>query len=118
LFGWDAHGRITLMTVGSARPGSRGGVSLPVAAQMLLKMGVTNAVNLDGGGSSTFVSHGRILNHPSDGRPRPVANAWIVVKTRPVARARRLVGGPGTRLRRAPTVRSRSRPTTRARSRV
>ncbi len=87
LFGWDAHGRITLMTVGGASPGRRGGVSLPVAARMLLNMGVTNAVNLDGGGSSTFVAHGRVLNNPSDGHPRRVANAWIVVKM-PSARPR------------------------------
>ena len=89
LFGWDAHGRVTLMTIGSAVPGRRGGVSLPVAAQMLLKLGVTNAVNLDGGGSSTFVTHGRVVNNPSDGRARSVANAWIVMKL-PAGRASRV----------------------------
>src|SRR5439155_26470913 len=79
LFGWDKHGRVTLVTIGSAVPGRRGGVSLPIAARLIASLGVTNAVNLDGGGSSTFVSRGRVLNHPSDGSPRAVANAWVVV---------------------------------------
>ena len=79
LFGWDKHGRVTLVTIGSAVPGRRGGVSLPIAAALIKSLGVTNAVNLDGGGSSTFVSHGQVLNHPSDGSPRAVANAWVIV---------------------------------------
>jgi hypothetical protein len=79
LFGWDARGRVTLVTIGSAVPGRRAGVSLPIAARLIQSLGVTNAVNLDGGGSSTFVSSGRILNHPSDGSARAVANAWVVL---------------------------------------
>jgi hypothetical protein len=79
LFGWDAHGHVSMVTIGSAVPGHRGGVSLPVAARLMQSLGVTNAVNLDGGGSSTFVSRGHVLNHPSDGVVRPVTNAWLVV---------------------------------------
>jgi len=79
VFGWDARGRVTMVTIGSAVPGRRGGVSLPTAARLMQSLGVPNAVNLDGGGSSTFVSRGRVLNHPSDGFVRPVANAWLVV---------------------------------------
>lgn len=47
---------------------------------MMLDAGAWNAVNLDGGGSSALwyrepaAVSGRILNRPSDGRVRPVAN--------------------------------------------
>ena len=82
LFGWDARGKITLITIGSTVPGRRRGVSLPAAAHILARLGVKNAVNLDGGGSSTFVRHGHVVNNPSDGHPRKVSNAWIVTIAR------------------------------------
>jgi hypothetical protein len=78
LFGWDARGRLALVTIGSAVPGRRAGVSLPVAAQLMQNLGLIGAVNLDGGGSSTFVDRGKVLNHPSDGSARSVTNAWLV----------------------------------------
>jgi len=109
LFGWDARGHVTLVTIGSAEAGSRAGVSLPVAAQLMKNLGMTNAVNLDGGGSSTFVSRGRILNHPSDGFPRPVTNAWIVV-------ARRAPNHASTRHRAAAARATAARGVTRRRS--
>jgi hypothetical protein len=78
LFGWDKQGRVTLVTIGSATPGRQAGVSLPTAARLMQNMHVAGAVNLDGGGSSTFVDRGRVFNHPSDGRARSVTNAWLV----------------------------------------
>jgi hypothetical protein len=98
IFGWNGRGKVWLVTIGSAAPGRRAGVSLPVAAQLVKNLGATNAVNLDGGGSSTFVARGRIRNHPSDGRPRSVTNAWIVVRRRPAAHRKARVA-PATRLR-------------------
>jgi Phosphodiester glycosidase len=99
IFGWNEHGRIWLVTIGSAVPGRRAGVSLRVAAKLVRNLGATDAVNLDGGGSSTFVAHGRIRNHPSGGKPRRVPNAWVVVRRGPDRRpaasasATRSVGG-------------------------
>jgi exopolysaccharide biosynthesis protein len=80
LLGWNRRGRVTLVTIGSPVPGRTAGVSLPVAARFLKSLGVTNAVNLDGGGSSTFVRAGQVLNKPSDGRARAVTNAWVIVR--------------------------------------
>jgi hypothetical protein len=82
IFAWNDRSHVKLITIGSAIPGHRAGVSLPVAARLVQKLGMRNAVNLDGGGSSTFVSHGRVRNHPSDGRARAVSNAWVVVPHR------------------------------------
>jgi MYXO-CTERM domain-containing protein len=86
-------------------------MTIPEAARMMLKLGAVDAINLDGGGSTTFVVRGNVLNKPSDravpsvagakgivkaangGRviasnvERPVASALVVVK-RPVAPAK------------------------------
>ena len=35
-------------------------------ADLLIKKGVVNAINLDGGGSNTLVQDGILLNYPSD----------------------------------------------------
>ncbi len=43
-------------------------------------LGVLEAVNYDGGGSSTLVVNGTIKNIPSDGGERAVANAILLVK--------------------------------------
>jgi uncharacterized lipoprotein YddW (UPF0748 family) len=54
------------------------GMTLPELADLMLEYGAWRAVNLDGGGSSSFVwqpdSGGVIQNNPSDGSFRAVAN--------------------------------------------
>jgi len=35
-------------------------------ADILISKGVVNAINLDGGGSATFLVDGILANHPSD----------------------------------------------------
>ena len=49
-------------------------------ADAMLKLGVYEAVNLDGGGSTTMVIGDTVVNHPSDKEgERPVGNALLVV---------------------------------------
>jgi hypothetical protein len=79
LAGWDPGGRTYFMTIGGTRRGHRTGVSLAQAAAMIKARGATDAINLDDGGSSTFVADGRVTNNPSDGPDRPVDNAWVVM---------------------------------------
>jgi exopolysaccharide biosynthesis protein len=43
------------------------GINLNDLANTLIKFGVVNAVNLDGGGSTIFIKNNEILNYPSDG---------------------------------------------------
>jgi exopolysaccharide biosynthesis protein len=44
------------------------------------RLGLRSALNLDGGGSTTMVAGGRIVNHPSDPTgPRPVSDALLVL---------------------------------------
>lgn len=51
-----------------------------MASFLINTLGVTEAVNLDGGGSSTMVVNGTVRNVPSDGSERLVANAVLLVK--------------------------------------
>jgi len=61
------------------------GMSLSEVAEVFMALGVKNATNLDGGGSSSFVirhSIGDVFhvrNKPSDGSPRPVGNGWAIL---------------------------------------
>ena len=45
------------------------------------RLGLRNALNLDGGGSTTMWVGGKVLNSPSDAAgPRKVSDALVVVK--------------------------------------
>ncbi|QXM06611.1 phosphodiester glycosidase family protein [Crassaminicella indica] len=55
------------------------GISLERLQDKLLELGVKDAYNLDGGGSSVMYYDGKILNKPSDGRERPVVNNIVIL---------------------------------------
>ena len=59
------------------------GMNLNELAGFLVELGCQEAMNLDGGGSSTLWFDGRIRNRPCDGRARPVANAILVIRSKP-----------------------------------
>ncbi|MFZ5968165.1 MAG: phosphodiester glycosidase family protein [Bacillota bacterium] len=54
------------------------GVTLEHLQDKLLELGVKEAYNLDGGGSSAMYFNGKILNKPSDGKERPVVNNIVI----------------------------------------
>ena len=66
LVGWGAAGDVFLVTVDGRQPGHSVGMSLFEAADLLLALGATEGINLDGGGSTTFVDRGAVVNQPSD----------------------------------------------------
>lgn len=55
------------------------GITLERLQDKLLELGVKDAYNLDGGGSSAMYYDGKILNKPSDGRERPVVNNIVIL---------------------------------------
>ena len=61
------------------RSATAAGATLQEAEALLAGRGATAIINLDGGGSTTFVVDGDIVNRPSDGGERSVANALVVV---------------------------------------
>lgn len=79
--------RLLLVTVDGRQPGYSAGMTLPELAALMRDLGATEALNLDGGGSTTMaISEGagrtRTVNQPSDSTgERPVANALAVAAT-------------------------------------
>ncbi len=72
-------GKILLVTVDGRQPGISVGMSLQALAELLLEFGAVDAINLDGGGSTTMVVHNKIVNKPSDQTgERPVSDAILV----------------------------------------
>lgn len=72
---------VFLVTVDGRRPGYSKGMSMAELARFMLDLGCREALNLDGGGSTTMWIDGEIVNRPSDGRERSVANALVVLRT-------------------------------------
>jgi exopolysaccharide biosynthesis protein len=72
-------GKLLLLTVDGRQPGVSAGISLNMLAELLLELGAVEAINLDGGGSTTMVVHDKIVNRPSDQTgERPVSDAILV----------------------------------------
>lgn len=90
-FGWQRHPRtamgvadrgrrVWLITVDGRQASYSDGMTLAELASLLQRLGATDALNLDGGGSTTMVVDGRIVNRPSDREgERRVGNALAVV---------------------------------------
>ena len=53
------------------------GVTIQELANIMVKLGCQEALNLDGGGSSEIALTGMVVNRPSDGAERPIANAVL-----------------------------------------
>lgn len=80
--GVDGKGRLVLITV-DGRSTSALGLSIAEAAEVAQALGLRQAVNLDGGGSTTMVVDGQVINQPSDTQgERPVGDAVLVSPTR------------------------------------
>ncbi|MCS7192086.1 MAG: phosphodiester glycosidase family protein [Armatimonadetes bacterium] len=71
------------VVVDGRQPGYSEGISLDELAEFLRNAGCKEALNLDGGGSSTLFVRGRVLNRPSDGRERAIANALLLLNLFP-----------------------------------
>ena len=75
LAGVRADGTTLLVTVDGRRPGWSVGMTLPEAARLMRSLGARDALNLDGGGSSTMTVRGEVVSRPSDrGGERPVSD--------------------------------------------
>lgn len=72
-------GQILLITVDGRQPGESVGMSLNMLADLLIELGATEAINLDGGGSTTMVIRNKLVNKPSDTTgERPVSDAILI----------------------------------------
>jgi hypothetical protein len=72
LAGVTGDGSVLLVTVDGREPGVSEGATLAEAADLLRSLGATDAVNLDGGGSTTMVVNNELRNRPREDRGDPV----------------------------------------------
>lgn len=77
--GITADNRLLLVTVNGRQPGISIGLTLHELAELMIDLGAIDAMNLDGGGSTTMVIRNQVLNLPSDGIERSVSNALVVI---------------------------------------
>jgi hypothetical protein len=83
--GATADGRLLLVTVDGRQPGWSVGMSLREFAELFVSLGAQAAINLDGGGSTTMVLDGTVVNRVSDPQERRIPTAVLVLAERPVA---------------------------------
>lgn len=82
LAGVDAAGRTVLVTA-DGRSTDALGLSIAESAEVARALGLRDAVNLDGGGSTTMVVDGDVVNDPSDAAgERPVGDALLILPRR------------------------------------
>ena len=80
LAGVQADGTLLLVTVDGRRAGWSAGVTLPEAARVMRALGARDALNLDGGGSTSMTVRGRVVSRPSDPTgERAVSDALVVL---------------------------------------
>lgn len=72
-----ANGRV-IFVVADGRSRASAGLTTWELALEMQRLGAVTAMALDGGGSSTMAFDGKVLNRPSDGSPRPVANGLFL----------------------------------------
>ncbi len=77
--GITGTGKLLFVTV-DARNRHHTGMTLHELAQLLIRLGARDAMNLDGGGSATMVVGGRLVNVPSDGYERPIASSLVILR--------------------------------------
>lgn len=88
--GLDEGGKtLTILVVDGLVDGRASGMTTPELCREMVRLGCYDAIGLDGGGSSTLVMREagaeggpdryRVMNRPTDGKPRPVAEALGVV---------------------------------------
>ena len=73
--------RATMIAVAcdGRRSGVDAGLSMPELAAVMLELGADDAINLDGGGSTTLVHRGHLLNRPYSTQDQPAPESRPVV---------------------------------------
>ncbi len=79
--GYTADGRLIILVVEGRNPGVAEGATLGQLAGMLKALGCTEALNLDGGGSSCLLVDGRETIRPSDkGKQREIPAVFTIYR--------------------------------------
>ncbi|GIP37168.1 hypothetical protein J31TS4_04480 [Paenibacillus sp. J31TS4] len=91
------QGKLYAVVIDGRQAGHSDGMTLAETAAYLQQMGMEQAINVDGGGSTTCLVRlpgdigPSLLNRPSDGFEREVGNALAIISTAPQGPLERLV---------------------------
>ena len=66
VIGVDRRGAIWLIVIDGRQPAHSVGMTLPDLVRLADRLELRDALNLDGGGSTTMVVKGKVINRPSD----------------------------------------------------
>ncbi|GIP37033.1 hypothetical protein J31TS4_03130 [Paenibacillus sp. J31TS4] len=100
MLGTKADGTLLVVEVDGRQPGFATGMTYVEQAAYLQSLGAVNAINIDGGGSSTYYVrepgdvHPTLQNRPSDGAERPVGNSLMILANSQPSVLAKLVLGP------------------------
>lgn len=72
--------QLLILVIDGRDEGGSSGATLAELQNKLHNLGVQDAYNLDGGGSSSLVVNGKVVNKPSDGQLRPVPTHFLFFK--------------------------------------
>ena len=96
----EKDGKLYVTTFDGRQPGYSDGVTLAEGAKYLAQQGMETAINLDGGGSTTYGvrlpgdTSLSVINSPSDGYERKNSNSLMIVSTAPASKLSKLVAAP------------------------
>lgn len=77
--GFSRDGRTLYFVTVDGRQNNSAGMSLPEFAKLMVSLGIAQGLNLDGGGSTTMLINGEVVNSPSDPTgERPVGNCLLL----------------------------------------
>jgi exopolysaccharide biosynthesis protein len=85
--GWNTR-FFFLVQVDGRQPRISVGMTLGELADHMARLGCTEALNLDGGGSSTLWARGQVMNTPCEGSERPMGNALLITLETPTTEPR------------------------------
>ncbi|MGI6235875.1 MAG: phosphodiester glycosidase family protein [Christensenellales bacterium] len=83
--------KVMMVTVDGRQKGFSDGMTLYELGEYMIGQGVEDAINFDGGGSTAMIVRKqgdvspKLVNSPSDGRERPVANSIQIISDAPVS---------------------------------
>jgi exopolysaccharide biosynthesis protein len=78
--GWRADGKFLFVTVDGRQPQKSVGMTIAELAALMRELGCVEALNLDGGGSTTMVVKNKLVNNPSDpAGERAVSDALLIL---------------------------------------
>lgn len=72
--------QLLFMVIDGYNESGSSGATLAELQQKMINLGIQDAYNMDGGGSSSLIFKGKVINSPSDGQLRPLPTHFLFFK--------------------------------------